>query len=59
MEVEPPGLPAVCTSSNCSRCLIDSTGETSGMDSFAIRWSIADGGGEIGGFTFVEGSLGI
>jgi len=44
LDAERPGFPVVCTSSNCSRCLIDSTGATSGIDSFAIRWSNSDGG---------------
>ena len=49
LSAEPPGLPAACASSNCSRCLIASTGATSGIDSFAIRWSNADGGGFVDG----------
>ncbi len=44
LDAERPGFPVACTSSNCSRCLIDSTGATSGIESFAIRWSNSDGG---------------
>ena len=44
LDAERPGFPGVWTSSNCRRCLIDSTGATSGIDSFAIRWSNSDGG---------------
>ena len=43
LDAERPGFPVACTSSNCSRCLIDSTGATSGIDSFAMRWSNSDG----------------
>lgn len=43
LDAERPGFPVACISSNCSRCLIDSAGATSGIDSFAIRWSNSDG----------------
>ena len=55
--MEPSWLPAVCTSSNCKRCLIDSTGVTSGMDNFAICWSMADGGG-VNGVVMAAGGFG-
>ena len=49
LDVERPGVPVACISSNSSRCLIDSTGATSGIDSFAIRWSNSDEGSFIDG----------
>ncbi len=55
MSVEPPELSGVCVPSSCRRCLIDSTGATSGIDSFAIRWSMADGGGLMDGIVVRDG----
>ena len=51
------GFPVAWTSSNCRRCLIDSTGATSGIDSFAICWSNSDGGGFGDGFVCWGGIL--
>ena len=49
LDADCPGFPVACISSNCSRCLIDSAGATSGIDSFAMRWSNSDGGSLGGG----------
>lgn len=54
---ERPALAVACTSSSCSRCLMDSTGATSGIDNFAIRWPIADGGGLVDRGVIVDGSV--
>ena len=60
LDPERPAFSFSWTSSNCNRCSIDSTGATSGIDNFAIRWSMDDGGGLIAGvivedFLFCKG----
>lgn len=56
MDAERSGFSLPWTSSKFNRCSIDSTGATSGIDNFAIRWSMADGGGVIAGVV-VDGFL--